>query len=99
MISRFFVVLSFSLGCLYAGEAPLPRVEIPADTKSALEKSLAELTREIAAIRADVKENALLDLLPDVQIFANAVRFALEDNTFYANAKTGKSPDFDNMKK
>ena len=58
---------------------PLPKDPVSAEIKAELQRGADELGQEIEALRAGLKEKpALLDLLPDVQIFHNAVRYALE---------------------
>ena len=95
-----FSTLSNFAFCAAAERVPPKGVEVPAPVKAELEKSLAALDRDIATLKTDLKERReLIELLPDVQIFANAVRFALEDDMFYGNSKTGKVADFDNAKK
>jgi pimeloyl-ACP methyl ester carboxylesterase len=63
---------------------PPAGVEIPAADRAELEAGVARLGKEIEALRVDLKNNpALLDLLPDVQIFCNAVRYALTYGEFF----------------
>jgi predicted peptidase len=66
---------------------PPPGVAIPDATRKELEAAVAELGRIIETLRADLKDKpALLDLVPDVQIYHNAARYALTYNEFF-NAK------------
>ncbi len=59
-------------------------IEIPAADRAELEAGVKRLGNEIEALRAELKNNSvLLDLLPDVQIFHNAVRYALTHNEFF----------------
>src|SRR5262245_14594231 len=63
---------------------PPAGVEIPAADRAELEAGVARLGTEIEALRIELKNNpALLDLLPDVQIFYNAVRYALTYGEFF----------------
>ena len=56
---------------------------VPADVKAELTAGVASLGKEIEVLRASLKgKPALLALLPDVQIYHNAVRYALEDDIF-----------------
>jgi hypothetical protein len=64
---------------------PPPGIEVPAADRSELQAGVAELGKEIEGLRKSLeKKPDLLRLLPDVQIFHNAVRYALEHNEFYA---------------
>ena len=58
---------------------PLPKDPVSAADKAELQKGADELGQEIESLRTALKgKPALLDLLPDVQIFHNAVRYALD---------------------
>ncbi len=62
---------------------PPPGVVVPADVKAELTAGAAALGKEIDALRKSLAgQPALLALLPDVQIYHNAVRYALEDDIF-----------------
>lgn len=62
---------------------PPPGVVVPADVKAELTAGAAALGKEIEALRTSLAgQPALLALLPDVQIYHNAVRYALEDDIF-----------------
>ena len=62
---------------------PPPGVVVPADVKAELTAGAAALGKEIESLRTSLKaQPALLALLPDVQIYHNAVRYALEDDIF-----------------
>ncbi len=62
---------------------PPPGVVVPADVKAELSTGAAALGKEIDALRASLKDKpVLLALLPDAQIYYNAVRYALEDDIF-----------------
>ena len=59
-------------------------VKIPDGDRQELESGVAALGKEIAELRTALdKKPALLELLPDVQIFHNAVRYALAHDEFY----------------
>ena len=63
---------------------PPPGIVVPNDEREALAAGVAALGKEIDDLRTALKEKpALLDLLPDVQIFHNSVRYALTYNEFY----------------
>ncbi len=62
---------------------PPPGVVVPAEVNAELTAGAAALGKEIEALRASLAgKPALLALLPDVQIYHNAVRYALEDDIF-----------------
>jgi pimeloyl-ACP methyl ester carboxylesterase len=57
---------------------PLPKDSVTADVKAELQRGVDELGKEIDELRTTLKAKPqLLDLLPDVQIFYNSVRYAL----------------------
>ena len=63
---------------------PPPGVAVPAEDRAALETGIAALGKEIDSLRVDLKSRpALLELLPDVQIYYNAARYALTYNEFF----------------
>ncbi len=62
---------------------PPPGVVVPTAVKADLAAGVDALGKEIETLRASLKSKpALLALLPDVQIYHNAVRYALEDDIF-----------------
>ncbi|MFA6543499.1 MAG: prolyl oligopeptidase family serine peptidase [Limisphaerales bacterium] len=62
---------------------PPPGVVVPAAVKAELAAGVAAQGKEIEALRASLKGRPeLLALLPDVQVYHNAVRYALEDDIF-----------------
>ena len=62
---------------------PPPGVVVPATVKAELTAGAAALGKEIEELRFSLKAKPdLLALLPDVQIYHNAVRYALEDDIF-----------------
>ncbi len=63
---------------------PPPGIAVPAADRTELEAGIADLGKEIDALRMELKNKpALLELLPDVQIFHNAARYALTYNEFF----------------
>ncbi|HUR46378.1 MAG TPA: prolyl oligopeptidase family serine peptidase [Candidatus Saccharimonadales bacterium] len=62
---------------------PPPGIKIADDDKEELATGIARLGTEIETLRTQLKGKPLSDLLPDVQIFHNAVRYALLYNEFY----------------
>lgn len=65
-------------------QIPPPGIEVPAADRAELEAGIASLGKEIEGLRETLKKKpALLELLPDVQIFLNAARYALQYNEFY----------------
>lgn len=65
-------------------QIPPPGIEVPVADRAELETGIAALGKEIEALRSELKAKpALLALLPDVQIYHNAARYALSYNEFY----------------
>ena len=63
---------------------PPPGIEIPEPDRASLHAGLELFGQTIEDLRGALKgKPELLDLLPDVQIFHNAVRYALTYNEFY----------------
>jgi pimeloyl-ACP methyl ester carboxylesterase len=63
---------------------PPPGVAIPDADRAELQKGADDLGKEINDLRAALKaQPALLELLPDVQVFHNAVSYALKYDEFY----------------
>lgn len=65
------------------GNKPIPPagIEIPAAERADLQAGVDVLGKEIAMLRIELKDKPkLLELLPDVQIFYNAVHYALQYN-------------------
>lgn len=94
------LLLSAGLGiCADIPDAPIPRmpprgVPVPAEVRAELESGVAALGKDIEDLRVALKSKPeLLELLPDAQIYHNAVRYALEDDVFY------KTNDFAGAKK
>jgi hypothetical protein len=65
-------------------QVPPPGIKLPEADRKGLEGGVKELGLQIEALRADLKgKPALLELLPDVQVYHNAVRYALTYNEFF----------------
>jgi hypothetical protein len=63
---------------------PPPGIAVPDDARKELEAGVAALGKEVDALRESLRgRRELSDLLPDVQVFHNAVRYALAYNEFY----------------
>lgn len=63
---------------------PPKGIKVPAEARAELERGVADLGKEIAGLRQELaKKPALLELLPDVQIYYNAVHYALKYDEFY----------------
>jgi pimeloyl-ACP methyl ester carboxylesterase len=74
---------------------PPPGVAIPAADRDELQTGVDALGKEIDDLRTALKDKpALLDLLPDVQIYHNAVRYALKYNEFYDVKQVGTAKAF-----
>jgi dienelactone hydrolase len=74
---------------------PIPPkgIEVPADVKAELQAGVEALGKDIEAARGDLKD-ARLDYLPDVQIYFNAVRYALTYGEFYDKGEFDSARDF-----
>ncbi len=74
---------------------PPPGIAIPETDRTELTARVAELGKEIESLRAELKSKpAMLELLPDVQIYYNAVRYALTYDEFYKTNQTQVARDF-----
>ena len=72
---------------------PQPGVAVPEGDRTELQTGIDALGREITELKSSLKaKQELLDLLPDVQIYYNAARYALTYNEFFSpnEIKTGK---------
>ena len=69
---------------------PGPGIEVPAADRQAIEAALGEIEARIAQLRG--KKDARIDgLLPDVLIYAQAVRSALEHGEFFKPGEIAKA--------
>lgn len=95
------LLLSFALAG-HAAQAPVRKssqvpplgIPIPPTERAVLESSVTTLGREIETLRTTLKSKPLLlELLPDVQIYYNAVAYSLAQDTFYraADFKTART--------
>jgi pimeloyl-ACP methyl ester carboxylesterase len=67
-----------------ARPVPPPGVKLPEELKQSLTEGLAALQKDLDALPAALKSKpALLDLIPDVEIFHKAVRYALAYDEFF----------------
>jgi dienelactone hydrolase len=74
MLSAFLI--SVALHAADVRPIPPPGVEVPANTRTQLDEGLKRLSASIDQLRG-------VKLLPDVVIFRDAVRYALEHNEFF----------------
>ncbi len=63
-------------------KVPPPGITVPAEVKEELSKGIAQLGSEIESLKASLKPSQK-ELLPDVQIYHNAVRYALQYGEFF----------------
>ena len=83
-----FITLVFFASFTFAQPAPQPikplppaGIELPAAERAELTTGVAALGQEIETLRIELKDKPkLMELLPDVQIFYNAVHYALKYN-------------------
>jgi pimeloyl-ACP methyl ester carboxylesterase len=96
MVRFFFLaLLSLAFALLAAqvqGQQAVKRIPpagkaIPAEVRDVLTRDKESLGKEIAQLKLSLKGN-LLDLLPDVQIFYNAVHYALVYDEFFSAKET-----------
>ncbi|HTU24837.1 MAG TPA: hypothetical protein VMF30_05540, partial [Pirellulales bacterium] len=67
---------------------PPPGIEVPAEDAKRLEEALAKLDSRIAELREKLRDKpARLAELPDVEIYAKAVRWALQYHEFFNPAE------------
>src|SRR5579859_2653437 len=98
--------ISLILVCTLLATSPLPAqqvrgtikrippagVPVPESDRKDLESGVEQLGKDIADLRQSLaKSPALLDLLPDVQIFYNAVRYALTYDEFFSASEIAKA--------
>lgn len=62
---------------------PPEGIAVPAEVRADLQKGVDDLGRQIANLRKQLAGKPLAELLPDVEIFHNSVRYALAHNEFY----------------
>ncbi len=63
---------------------PPPGIPVPAADEAELKAGVDQLGKDVAALREHLKgKPALLELLPDVEVYHKAVRWALAHNEFY----------------
>jgi hypothetical protein len=77
---------------------PVPPVgvEVPKDVADELQKGVDDLGKDIDGLRESLqKKPELLELLPDVQIYYNAVRYALKYKEFYGKTPADAAKQFD----
>lgn len=67
---------------------PPPGVAVPDADRAVLEQGLSELGKAIEGLRGNAKT---APYLPDVQIYHNAARYALQYNEFFAPGDIGKA--------
>lgn len=89
ILSYFWISLFFTRILLADGPAdnipdnvrripPVPKVKLTPDERNELDRGVETLAAEIEALRVSLKAKPdLLALLPDVQIFHNAIRYAI----------------------
>jgi hypothetical protein len=89
---KFFVLLLLPVALASAADTPDRKyvrtppegIPVPIDIKSELETGVSSLGHEIDDLKKSLQSQPTLrDLLPDLQIYYNAVRYALDDNIFY----------------
>ena len=86
---RFIVLVLFCSFTFAQAIKPIPPIgiELPAADRAELQTGVEALGKEIETLRIELKDKPkLLELLPDVQIFYNAVYYALKYNEIL-NAK------------
>ncbi len=70
---------------------PAPGVPLKPEDRGALEKDTAALGQEIDALKESLKDKPqLLELLPDVQIYYNAVHYAMKYDEFFSEKTLAK---------
>jgi len=73
--------------------APDMGIDVPPTVKAALATKVLSLGKDIEALKTELKDKpAMLSLVPDVQIYYNAVYYALAHNIFY-NTNEFKTAD------
>jgi len=62
---------------------PPEGVMVPAEVRADLQKGVDDLGKQIATLKKSLAGKPQAELLPDVEIFHNSVRYALAHNEFY----------------
>ena len=62
---------------------PPEGVMVPAEVRADLQKGVDDLGKQIATLKKSLAGKPIAELLPDVEIFHNSVRYALAHNEFY----------------
>jgi len=91
MIKRTIILLFFSATLVFGADSsnspprmPPHGLPVPQEIRAELERGTAALGRDIEELKSALASKpALLELLPDAQIYYNAVRYALADDMFY----------------
>jgi hypothetical protein len=79
----FLAVIPFAFAVVAYADGPAG-IKVPDADRTELEAGVAELGKEIESLRSTrEKKSALLDLLPDLQIYYNTVRYALTYGEFF----------------
>jgi hypothetical protein len=73
---------------------PPPGITVSDADREELGSGIAQLGKEIDALRMQLKGKPLSELLPDVQIFHNAVRYALIYSEFFKTNEVGVARAF-----
>src|SRR5579884_1007236 len=84
--TALLLVLLFPAFCLSqeVRRIPPPGVQIPAADRQALQAGLQELLAQVQLLRQSAHEKpAVAELLPDVEIYSNAVQYALTYDEFF----------------
>jgi len=95
-------LLALSIGlsatAAHAQTAAIPRIlppvgiEIPADDLARLKSGVAALTERVASANTSLPAN-LKRLLPDVEVYLKAVRYAIENGEFFDPKDIGRADD------
>lgn len=77
------------------GLYPPKGTNVPPEVRAELQAGVTALGKELQELTPWLAKNqpALLELLPDAQIFFNAVRYAIEDDMFYQTAEFKSARD------
>jgi dienelactone hydrolase len=86
MIRTIFFLLATTIAFGQSRPVPPPGVEVPANDRTDLEAGLKRLSASLEKLQGH-------DLLPDVQIFYDAVRYALTYNEFFRPEEIGRGKE------